>query len=184
MENTVTQILKKEVIQLMRVPDPLDIPASLLIGMNELIEVTGLTSLVGAMYRDCFGKWLNQYCVELRNHLRSSGVFMGNHEHYDSIMNLIAVSIKDDDDNIEMVIDQGMTKQICMIMSQSTWDHDRYIPCLDLIACLANSSTQAADDFMQNLMHQNLLNQIKKSITIYKKNNSLFDEHSKETVDQ
>lgn len=86
---------------------------------------------------------------------------------------------------------QGITK----VIKNSTWEHDRYTPSLMCIASLANNDSEderlgpvnkplAADIFHENLIHTMLLTQIKKSLTVYKKNHSLFDENSKETVEQ
>lgn len=89
------------------------------------------------------------------------------------------------------VLIQGITK----VIKNSTWEHDRYTPSLMCIASLANNDSEderlgpvnkplAADIFHENLIHTMLLTQIKKSLTVYKKNHSLFDENSKETVEQ
>ena len=76
-----------------------------------------------------------------------------------------------------------MTKYIAIIIKNSSWIHDRYIPCLNLISNLANSSAVAANMLMDMYVHSNLITQIKKSMNVYKKNKSLFDENSKETVE-
>jgi hypothetical protein len=52
-----------------------------------------------------------------------------------------------------------------------------------LIARLANASKPAAVTFMSFFVHTNLITQIRKSLIIYKKYNSLFDQGSKETVE-
>jgi len=52
-----------------------------------------------------------------------------------------------------------------------------------LISNLANSSAVAANMLMDMYVHSNLITQIKKSMNVYKKNKSLFDENSKETVE-
>jgi len=111
---------------------------------------------------------------------------MGNHDHYDAIISLLSVSITDEeeDENVKRILDKGLTKYITIIIKNSSWAHDRYIPCLNLISNLANASAVAANQFMDTYVHTNLINQIRKSLLIYKKHQSLFDETSKETVEQ
>jgi hypothetical protein len=49
-----------------------------------------------------------------------------------------------------------------------------------LVASLANEDGELADFFIENNVHNSLLSQIKKSMKIYFKNNSLEDENNKE----
>jgi len=53
-----------------------------------------------------------------------------------------------------------------------------------LISNLANANSIAANLFMEMYVHSNLISNIKRSLNMYKKNQSLFDENSKETVEQ
>ena len=109
---------------------------------------------------------------------------MGNDEHYDSIISLLSVSVQDNDTNVELVKEKELLPLITQIIKQSTLENERYIPTLKLIACLANADYEIADYFVQNLVQNIVLSQIKKSMKIYKKLNSLFDENSKDTVEQ
>ena len=54
---------------------------------------------------------------------------------------------------------------------------------MNLIARLSKGDGKAADLFMENFVHTILLTQIKKSMTVYKKHNSLSDEINKDTVE-
>ena len=66
-----------------------------------------------------------------------------------------------------------------MIIRQSSLENKRYIPILDLVASLSNEDGELADYFIENNVHNSLLSQIKKSMKIYFKNNSLEDESNK-----
>lgn len=104
MEKQVTEVLKKQVIKQMKQQDPLSIPASLFMGLNEIIRSTGNNSLVSGLYDSCFSKWLKKFCETLRETFKNTGMLMGNHEHYDSILSLLAVSIEDDDEQKRNII--------------------------------------------------------------------------------
>ena len=53
-----------------------------------------------------------------------------------------------DEDNVRKVIEKELPRYITIIIKSSSWTHDRYIPCLNLIARLANASVDAAAIFM------------------------------------
>jgi len=117
---------------------------------------------------------------------KKQGQQMGNHDHYDAIISLLSVSVTDDEDdeNVQRILDKDLVKYIAIIIKNSSWVHDRYIPCLNLISNLANANSIAANLFMEMYVHSNLISNIKRSLNMYKKNQSLFDENSKETVEQ
>jgi hypothetical protein len=71
-----------------------------------------------------------------------------------------------------------MADGITKIIKLSFWEYDRYIPCLNVIANVSNSSPALATIFMENLVHKILIGQIKKSMNVYKKSHNLFDEFS------
>ena len=62
--------------------------------------------------------------------------------------------------------------------------HIRYIPCLTLIARLSNARPEAASSFMDVFVHNNLTTQIRKSLVVYRKNNTLIENYNKEPIDQ
>ena len=135
------------------------------------------------MYDINFPTWLRKYCGILEQ-CKIQKMVMGNDEHYDSIISLLSVSVQDNDTNVELVKEKELLPLITQIIKQSTLENERYIPTLKLIACLANADYEIADYFVQNLVQNIVLSQIKKSMKIYKKLNSLFDENSKDTVEQ
>ena len=136
------------------------------------------------MFDQSFPQWLRLYNEKI-DFCKRQGTMMGNHDHFDAIIQLISVSVSEDkdDENVQRMLDSDIYKKITTIMKNSSWIHNRYIPCLLLITTLANASPKVADQFMDTYVHTNLINQIKKSLGIYKKNQSLFDESTKETME-
>lgn len=189
MEEQVRVVLMQEVIGKLRMSDPTGLPVSLLVGLGELVEATGNPSMLTSLYDVSFPAWLRLYCQRLDDH-RAQGTLMGNHDHFDAVVSLIATSVKDDEENVSQITDRDkgpeneVIANIIKVIKASNWDHKRYIPCLKLIAHLAKASQGAADVFVSKLVHTLLIEQITKSLNIYKKNNSLFDESSQETVKQ
>ena len=84
---------------------------------------------------------------------------MGNHDHYDSIIQLLSVSVTEDpeDENVKKFLEKDLTKYIVLVIKNSSWFHDRYIPCLNLISSLSNASPLCADKFMDNYVQTNLI---------------------------
>lgn len=92
------------------------------------------------------------------------------------------MSFKENGDNIDKFHEKKMADGVTRIIKLSFWEHDRYIPILHVIANVSNNSEELATIFMENLVHKILMAQIKKSMNMYKKSHSLFDEMSQETV--
>jgi len=44
----------------------------------------------------------------------------------------------------------------------------RYIPCLDMVAAMANAEEIAANEFMKANVHQDLLKEVGSSLNVYK----------------
>jgi hypothetical protein len=163
-----------------------------LIGLNQLVEETGSVSMLDDLYVKCFPEWMKKYSQKI-DECKAQNIVMGNDPHYDAIIQLLAASVQDNIPNIiNFLKNDALLSVITIIIKNSTWEHKRYIPTLKLIAALANNdsvdertgpigSPLAADIFHQNLIHTMLLTQVKKSMIVYKKNHSLFDENSKET---
>lgn len=82
---------------------------------------------------------------------------MGNHDHYDAIIKLMAISVKDNPVNVDLLIEKNLAIYITKIIKQTSWDHDRYIPCLKLIERLSRGKSEAADIFVENHFHTLLL---------------------------
>ena len=65
LEAQILAILKDEVINKMKQPDPKAIPVSLLVGLYELVEDTGEDSMLTGMYETSFPAWLRLYDEKL-----------------------------------------------------------------------------------------------------------------------
>ena len=61
-----------------------------------------------------------------------------------------------------------MAEDIANILKASSWEHDRYIPCLNLVANLSNSESEAAALFVDQALHDQLLREIGESMKTYK----------------
>lgn len=183
MEAKIITVLKNEVINKMKQTDPTVIPVSLLLGLNDLIEETENSNLLSGMYDTCFPVWLRMYREKIEFCKRQE-YQMGNDDHYDIIISLISLSVKDNPENVQKFKQKDLHMPITVVIKNSSWIHDRYIPCLHLIARVSDADEEAATQFMEAFVHTNLLNQIKKSMTIIKKLDGLFEENSKETYQQ
>lgn len=134
---------------------------SLLVGLGELVEATGNPGMLTSLYDVSFPAWLRLYCQRLEAH-RAQGTLMGNHDHFDAVVSLIATSVKDNDENVAQLTERdkgpdSILANIIKVVKVSNWDHKRYIPCLKLIARLAVASSAAADMFVSKLVHTLLI---------------------------
>lgn len=151
----------QEVIGKLRMPDPTGLPVSLLVGLGELVEATGNPGMLTSLFDVSFPAWLRLYCQRLESH-RAQGTLMGNHDHFDAVVSLIATSVKDNEENVQLLTDkdrgsEGILENIIKVVKVSNWDHKRYIPCLKLISRLAVASSSAADLFVSKLVHTLLI---------------------------
>lgn len=184
LEDLITEILTNEVINQMKQPDPTVIPVSLLKGLNELVEESENSDMLTGMFdNNSFSQWMRAYS-KLVEVCKKQMVMMGNDEHYDSIIALLSNSVQGNPTNVQKVLDKKLIPHITLVIQNSNWEHDRYIPCLKLIAALANAETEAANEFMDAVVQNNLIKRIDESLAIYKNNKTLFDENSQETVEQ
>jgi hypothetical protein len=111
-----------------------------------LIEDTEQSGMLTGMFDMCFPEWLKTYTsVIASNRSKNKENYLGDDDHYDAIICLLAVSVKDNPENVQKVLDTRLIPQIVSIIQNSKWEHRRYIPCLKLIACLSNQSEKAAD---------------------------------------
>lgn len=156
MKYQIENVIRIEVINKMKQFDPTVIPVSLLVGLHEMIEETGAYSMLTGMYDLCFPIWLRLYCEKL-DFFKQMNDRMGNHDHYDAIIKLIAISVKDNQENVDLLIQKNLAVYITKIIKQTSWDHDRYIPCLELVERLSRSKREAADIFVENHFHTLLL---------------------------
>jgi len=130
-----------------------------------LIEAKGYPTndLLTPMFANAFSNWLEKYS-ELLEEYAESGKELGNDPHYDAVVKLLSVSVEENETNINLVVEKQLIDEIAAIIGYSNWEHDRYIPCLKLIGILSNHNDRAADMFMDEKIHVNLLKLIKESM--------------------
>ena len=103
--------------------------------------------MLEGMFEDNFPTWLEAYTKKL-DECKRMGVKMGNDEHYDAIIQLLAISVNENDTNVELVKEKELLPRITKIIQNSGPENDRYIPCLELIATLSNADSEIADHFI------------------------------------
>ena len=95
------------------------------------------------------------------------------------MIKLLSVSVTEnpDDENVEIIVDSGtMLAQIATVFKHSQPHHERYIPCLNLIANISNANSTAANKFIERGADGLLLKQITQSLQVYKIEKRLFRE--------
>ena len=95
----------------MRQEDPTEIPHKLLDGLNTLIEEMGTPRMLKGMYDQCFPIWLRIFTEQLLVTDKNKPMF-GDHDHFDAIIKLIAVSVKDFEDNAAILLDKHLAVHI------------------------------------------------------------------------
>lgn len=147
MEDQVERVLNVEIIPKLFEKDPKVIPVMLLKGLVHLIGETQNVAILGQLY-DFFPVWIYDYCEQLELCHRK-GEVMGDDDHYDSIIQLMASSVNDLD-NVQLVLDNqdSLLPNICILVAHTGERHARYIPILELISTLANAEVEIADIFL------------------------------------
>lgn len=144
----VCDVLLCEVINKFRQEDPTEIPRKLLEGLHELIGGIGSPAMLTGMYDHCFPMWLRAYS---EHRLVDRGSPIGDDDHFDAVIKLVAVSVRNHLDNVEFLLDKRLAQYIVKIATYSDMKHRRYIPTLNIIADMSNQSPRAADFFMAGL---------------------------------
>ena len=67
MEERVIEVLKKEVINKLQQQNPESISAPLLKGLYELVEKTGKSDMLSALFENCFPTWLRTLYDKIDN---------------------------------------------------------------------------------------------------------------------
>lgn len=121
-ESQVINYLKIEVINKMNQNDPRVIPVSLLKGLFNLINETGMSNLLTGMYQTSFPKWLRQIDDEVDGYRTRKNENMPNNDHYDSIIKLLSVSVSDEKNNENAIrfVEKDLCKYIIKIIKNSS----------------------------------------------------------------
>ena len=143
----VSDVILNEIINKLRQEDPTEIPHLLLDGLCRLIEDIGTPHMLTGMYDLCFPIWLRTFTEQLREQDQGKSKF-GDHKHFDAIIKLIAVSVRNNMENAALLLDKHLAGHIVKIAICSDKEHRRYIPVLNIVADMANVEDHAADFFM------------------------------------
>ena len=118
LNDQVMEQLQKEVIQKLDKRNPEDIPVSLLEGLYELVQKSDQTELLRSLFETCFPNWLN----DLRDHIvqkkKKNQVFTET-LHHDAIIALLASAVKNDKENVELLMEKKLHEVVAEIFSKS-----------------------------------------------------------------
>jgi len=144
--------LKEELIQKLREKDPRKYPYSLFEGLEELVNQEEQQELLRPMLDFAFPPWIrlivDHIMINSKKPRQKGSPPPDNDKHFDSVIKLLAASVTDEegDENVEKIKNNpDLMENIAKIIKHSNWQHNRYIPCLNLIAKLANSESECAD---------------------------------------
>ena len=110
----------------------------LLKGLVFLVGETENYELLNPLY-EFFPQWIYDYC-QLLVRCHRQGEVMGDDDHYDSIIQLMAYSVQVEE-NVELLEDDNqepVLNNITVLIAHAGEKHARYIPILELISTLAN----------------------------------------------
>jgi hypothetical protein len=113
LENSVADVLKNVIINslIYDAEDLEKVSVSHLEGLHFLIEQTSNSHILEILYQKCFPLWIKKYCKKLDKAAKNRQI-VSNDERYDMILALISISVDDNDQNIKLVKEKGMEKEI------------------------------------------------------------------------
>lgn len=88
--------------------------------------------MLTGLYQNCFPSWLRIF-VEKINNCKRIATICENNEHFDSIIALMAVSVKNCRLNVKKAIEKDLLGYVADILNESTLEQNRYIPCLEIV---------------------------------------------------
>ena len=95
MEMQIMDVIELKIINKLSGDDPTYVPVTLLIGLHNLIDDCGIPNILRGMYDTVLGTWLEFYSAKLEKYNKDKGGNFGDHEHYDAVISLVAVSVRD-----------------------------------------------------------------------------------------
>ena len=158
------------------------IPASLLQGLYELVDLTGKVEILTGLYENCFPTWL-RILQERVIACRKIATIYEDNSHFDSIIALMSCSLKEPYKNVEKAVEKELVPIIADIVNESNWEKKRYINCLRIVEIISLNNIDAANKFIDKNVHGNIVKNVNNSLAIYRKNNDLKDEEAKDTND-
>lgn len=97
------------------------IPASLLKGLYELVKITGKAEMLSGLYENCFPQWLRTL-IDKINACKRIGAIYENNPHYDSIVALMAASLKNSKYNAQMAVKKDLISLVAEVLEETTWE--------------------------------------------------------------
>lgn len=156
------------------------IPSSLLKGLYQLVDTTEKSDMLTGLFENCFPSWLRKLSEKI-NAKKRVALSYDNNEHFDSILAILAVAVKDNQQNAEKAKKKGLIPWLAEILMETSPEHDRYIHVLQTIEYLCLSDKEVAKEFVEKQVHENLMKSIRTMMALYKKNSKLQeDEQHKE----
>lgn len=118
------------------------------------------------LFKDFFPKWLSEFKENL--------IFQKNIPQFkikqtDAILALLTVSLRDDKDNVECMIEMGLHLEVAEIFTKTPPTASRYLHLLQNLTEISKLSQQAAADFVDRFVHSELIQDVKLSFYQYKK---------------
>ena len=95
----------------------------------------------------------------------------------------MSCSLKEPYKNVDKAVEKELVPIIADIVNESTWEKKRYINCLKIVEVISMNHGEAAGRFIDRNVHGNIVKNVNNSLSIYRKNNDLKDEDSKDTND-
>ena len=116
LEAYVISIMQERVINTLKGAEPYSIPVALLQGLHQLIEETEDSEMLTPMFDSCFSTWIRTYEKKIKA-AKKQKTLIGNDEHYDAVIQLLADSVNENDDNVECCKRLKLIEPICTILA-------------------------------------------------------------------
>ena len=164
--------MQKEVIQKLDKRKPDEIPLSLLEGLHELVRKSDQTELLRSLFETCFPNWLNDLKDDINRKKQKDKAFAES-LHHDAIIALLSSAVKNDAENVRLLMEKNLHEVVAEIFSKSNRDHPRYLYLMDCMNYVAQGNEPAASHFVNKNVHKELLQEIKTTFYNYKKHNDI-----------
>ena len=153
---------------------PKDIPVGLLNGLKGLMDDNNLddiTELMKPLFKDFFPKWLSEikeqmiFKTKATNNKKDEDKFL----QIDAILNLLTSSLRNNEDNIGLMVDVGMHSEVAEIFLKTQSNSSRYLPLTECLTAIARVNRRAASDFIEQSVQHDLIQDSKLTFYQYKK---------------
>ena len=130
------------------------------------------------LFKTCFPKSLKELRTLITKKKVQKQQNLQNQDYYDSLLGLLAVSVKNDQNNVVMLIKKDLLPIITDILQDSQPLEVRYLHLLSLIIDICETELpeeiqNPANFFCEKYLYKNLINDIKVTYYIYKRTNEI-----------